>query len=112
MYPVHFVIHDNCMCRCKFWKMDLRENSHRQRIKLVANTHGTLHEDARRTAAEPGGEEEGEEGGEREKDDVHTVVPLQSGSSMASPQVDEGSLSSDELLESQLAEQDQGYNYS
>ena len=83
--------------------MDLRENSQRQRVKLVANTHGSLHEDARRTAGEP------EEGGGVGEEGVHPMgVPLQSGSPVMSSQVEVGSLSSDELLESQLNEQEQG----
>ena len=91
------------MCRCKFWKMDLRENSHRQRVKLVANTHGNLHEDAHRNVEDTGEEGEEEEG---VVDEIHAVgVPIRT----ASPTpVEEGSLSSDEVLDSQLTEQDQG----
>ena len=82
--------------------MDLREDSQRQRLKLVANTHGSLHEDARRTMP---ADEEGE-GGEDELDPVG--MPLQSGPLTSSSQPDEGSLSSDELLETQVsAEQEQ-----
>ena len=88
------------LCRCQFWKMEMKENSQRQRLKLVANTHGSLHEDARRRE----GQTE-----EKEEDEVHPVgMPLQSGSLMTSSHVDEGSLSSDELLEPQLTDQDQG----
>ena len=82
----------------------MRENAQRQRVKLVANTHGSLHEDARRIAADSEPEGEGEEG----EEDMHAVVPLQPGSLPTSLQVEEGSQSSDEILEAQLAEQDQG----
>ena len=82
----------------------MRENAQRQRVKLVANTHGSLHEDARRIAADSEPEGEGEEG----EEDMHTAVPLQPGSLPTSLQVEEGSQSSDEILEAQLAEQDQG----
>ena len=82
--------------------MDLREDSLRQRLKLVANTHGSLHDDARRTTLE---EEEGEGGEEEEPGPVG--MPLQSGTLTMSSQADEGSLGSDELLETQITEQEQ-----
>ena len=87
--------------------MDLRENSQRQRLKLVANTHGNLHEDAQRTVGE---EREGDGEGEGGVvDDMHAMgVPIRTGSPMMSSQVEEGGLSSDEILESHLTEPDQG----
>ena len=84
--------------------MDLREDSQRQRLKLVANTHGTLHEDARRTM--PAEEVDEGEGGINEGLD-HVGMPLQSGPLTSSSQADEGSLGSDELLETQVTEQEQ-----
>ena len=67
----------------------------------MANTHGTIHEDARRTTSAREGEEEG--------DDVPVGIPLQSGPLITSVQSDEGSLSSDDLVDTQLVnDQEQG----
>ncbi|CAI8037971.1 Putative neurobeachin homolog [Geodia barretti] len=95
---------DRSPMSCQFLKMDLREDSQRQRLKLVANTHGTLHEDARRTM--PAEEVDEGEGGINEGLD-HVGMPLQSGPLTSSSQADEGSLGSDELLETQVTEQEQ-----
>ena len=96
--------HSLCDNRCKFWKLDLREDAQRQRLKLLANTHGSLHEDATRTVEEQEGEEEewaGEEGGV-----PAAVVAPQPASSPS--QGEEGSLNSEEIIEAQLTEQSQG----
>ena len=82
---------------------------------MVANTHGTLHEDAIRYIEPRRAEEEGEgegEGGRGEEGEEGVVAPLlsppEAGASLPLVGGDVESESSEEAVEAQLAKQDTG----
>ena len=106
-----FFVVKNVVYRSQFCKLDLRENAARQRLKMVANTHGTLHEDAIRYTEPRRAEEQGEGEGEGKGEEgvVAALLSLpETSSSLPLVSGREGSVSSDEAMEAQLAEQDTG----
>ena len=92
------------LCRCKFWRLDLREDSQRQRIKLIANTHGGRHDDARRTATD----DPTKEGELDEMDPVDITLQSESLLMTSSTQVEIESITSEELLDTQLTDHEHG----
>ena len=101
------VYHSLSIRCCRLWKLDLRENASRQRVKLLPNPHGSQHEEAVRRA-QPDLEETEEEEGEG----VVGVVAPPTQDLMVGGE-EEDSIVSEELSESVIAvelaaEQDQG----
>lgn len=55
----HLLFSSRCIRDTAYWKLDLRENSFRQHLQMLANTSGSAHEEAVRTpSSDPASQEE------------------------------------------------------